>query len=66
MNQYKVLFSYTLSCGRKIEEFDISRALTAQEVVDNVRESYHDLKNFKVLAVWFYDENQWIITARWD
>lgn len=66
MNQYKVLFSYTAASGLKAEEYDTSYAWTAQDAVDNVRKSYQDLKNFKVLAVWFDDENQWIITARWD
>lgn len=66
MNEYRVEFSYKLANGKRTTEGDESVASTAQEAVNQVREWYGDLVDFRVEQVWVDRNNRWEITEAWE
>ena len=66
MNEYKIEFSYKLATGKCVTESDTCHAWTAQEAVEQVREWYGDLVEFRVEQVFVDRRNRWEVTEAWD
>ena len=65
MNEYKVMFSYIDTDGRRRTEEDTALAFTSYEAGEIVEREYSDLEDLRIEEIWIDRNNRWELVESW-